>query len=176
MTASRSTIFAEMLESLRRDSPLATLAAAIGVVLVVVAAARDRRLVAAVLLALAMGVSWLGGLAAWQNIRLNYVDFIAIPITLGIGCEYPFNVADRARLLGGDVASAVARSGGAVLLCSFTTAVGYASLVVSDVQALASFGKLAVCGEIACVFAAIVFLPAVLTVIARRTPAHSRRA
>ena len=93
---------------------------------------------------------------------MNYVNFIAIPITLGIGCEYPFNIADRVRLLGGDVREAVSRSAGAVLLCSFTTIVGYGSLMLSDFQALESFGKLAVTGEIACVLAAVLFLPSVL--------------
>ena len=166
-TASRSTIFAEMLRSLRRDGPLASLASTIGVVIVVVAAARSVRLVTGVLLALAVGVIWLLGWASFAGVRLNYVDFIAIPITLGIGCEYPFNIADRVRLLGGDVVSAVARSGGAVVLCSFTTIVGYGSLLVSDVQALESFGKLAVAGELACVFAAVLLLPSVLVLLGR---------
>ena len=168
MTASRSTIFAEMLRSLRRDGPLASLAATLGVVLVVLVAARNRRLAAGVLLALFVGVTWLVGWAAVSGIRLNYVNFIALPITLGIGCEYPFNIADRVRLLGGDVGAAVARSGGAVLLCSFTTVVGYGSLLLSDVQALESFGKLAVCGELACVFAAVFFLPSVITLLTAR--------
>src|SRR5262249_28686320 len=153
-TASRSTIFAEMLTSLRRDGPLASFAASAGVVLVVILAARRRGLVLGVLVALAASITWLLGWASVAGVRLNYVDFIAIPITLGIGCEYPFNIADRVRLLGGDVGGAVARSGGAVLLCSFTTIVGYGSLLLSDVQALEAFGKLAVAGELACVFAA----------------------
>jgi len=118
---------------------------------------------AAVLGALAFGVIVLLGSAPLFGLRLNYVNFIALPITFGIGCEYPFNIADRVRLLGGDVQAAVSRSAGAVILCSFTTTVGYASLLLSDFQALESFGKLAVTGEIACVFAAVLFLPSVLS-------------
>ncbi len=167
MTASRSTIFAEMLRSLRRDGPLASLIASVGVIVVVIVAARDRRLVLGVLAALAVGVAWLLGGAAFAHVRLNYVNFIALPITLGIGCEYPFNIADRVRLLGGDVSAAVSRSGGAVLLCSLTTTIGYGSLLLSDVQALESFGKLAVCGELACVFAAVFLLPSLLVVLQR---------
>jgi hypothetical protein len=64
--------------------------------------------------------------------------------------------------LKGDVTSAVKRSGGAVMLCSYTTIIGYGSLLVSDQQAVASFGRLAVVGEIACVAMAIAFLPALL--------------
>jgi preprotein translocase subunit SecF len=167
MTASRSTIFAEILTSIRRDGPLASLVAFVAVVIVVVLAARSARLVASVLIALVMGVTWLVGWAAVAHVRINYVNFIALPITLGIGCEYPFNIADRTRLLGGNASEAVRRSAGAVMMCSFTTAVGYGSLLFSDFQALESFGKLAVLGEIACVFAAVFFLPALFVALGR---------
>ena len=158
-TASRSTIFAEMLTSMRRDAPLASLVALLGVSLVVVAASRTARLATSVLLSLVMAATWLVGWGAYLGVRINYVNFIALPITLGIGCEYPFNIVDRARILGGDATAAVERSAGAVLLCSFTTVVGYGSLLFSDFQALESFGKLAVFGELACVFAAVFVLP-----------------
>ena len=167
-TASRSTIFAEMLSSLRRDGPRASLFSLAAVTLVVLWFSRDRRVAVGALGALALGVIWLLGFAAVTEAKLNYVNFIALPITFGIGCEYPFNLADRVRLLDGDVRAAVTRSSGAVLLCSFTTTVGYGSLLLSDFQALESFGKLAVLGEIACVFAAVFVLPSTLTLLMRR--------
>jgi predicted RND superfamily exporter protein len=166
-TASRSTIFAEMLTSMRRDGPLASLVALAGVSLVVIAASRTVRLAGSVLLSLVMAATWLLGWGAALGVRINYVNFIALPITLGIGCEYPFNLADRTRLLGGDATAAVERSAGAVLLCSFTTIVGYGSLLFSDFQALQSFGKLAVFGEAACVFAAVFVLPSLFVVWGR---------
>jgi predicted RND superfamily exporter protein len=167
MTASRSTIFAEMLRSLRRDGPLASGVALVAVVAVVAVAARDRAVTLRVVTALLVGVACLAGVAAWLDVRINYVNFVALPITLGIGCEYPFNIADRARLLGGDAAEAVRRSAGAVMLCSFTTVVGYGSLLFSDFQALESFGKLAVTGEIACVFSAVFLVPSLWHVAKR---------
>ena len=165
MTASRSTIFAEMLESIRRDGPIASGVALCAVIAVVILASRGARSVVAVLGALAIGVAALVGWAAIFDARINYVNFIALPITLGIGCEYPFNIADRARLLDGDAAEAVRRSAGAVLMCSFTTVVGYGSLIFSDFQALEGFGKLAVVGEVGCVFGAVFFVPALLSAL-----------
>jgi len=165
MTASRSTIFAEMLESIRRDGPLASGVALLAVIAVVTVASRGGRSVAAVLGALGIGVAVLLGWAALFDVRINYVNFIALPITLGIGCEYPFNIADRARLLDGNVSEAVRRSAGAVLMCSFTTVVGYGSLIFSDFQALEGFGKLAVVGEVGCVLGAVFFVPALLTAL-----------
>ncbi len=164
-TASRSTVFAEMIRSMARDGPLATAASFGAVVVVVVIATSNFRGAVAVILALVIGVIWTVGGAAHANLRLNYVNFIALPITFGIGCEYPFNIFDRTRLLKGNISEAVKRSGGAVILCSYTTAIGYGSLMYSDFQALESFGKLAVSGEIACLFAAILFLPALLHVM-----------
>lgn len=173
MTASRSTIFAEMLASLRRDGPLASGVSLIAVAFVVIVLSRNRQVAIAVLGALLLGVIWLFGGAAAMGARLNYVNFIALPITFGIGCEYPFNLADRVRLLKGDVPQAVARSSGAVLLCSFTTIVGYGSLMLSDFQALESFGKLAVLGELACVFAAVFVMPSALVLLGRRRDARN---
>ena len=167
-TASRSTVFAEMIRSMERDGPRATLASLLGVALVVVLATRNLRGALAVLAALLMGVTWLVGGAAWFGEKLNYVNFITLPITFGIGCEYPFNVYDRSRLLGGDVAAAVKRVGGAVALCSFTTVVGYSSLLFADFQALQSFGRLAVSGELACLAGALLMLPALLHLLGRR--------
>ncbi|WP_394842150.1 MMPL family transporter [Pendulispora brunnea] len=173
MTASRSTIFAEILRSMREDGPRVSLLAFALVVLVLVVAGRRTKWIVSVLVALVLGVVWLVGFAAYRDIRVNYVNFIALPITLGIGCEYPFNIADRTRLLDGDVVGAMLRSSGAVLLCSFTTVVGYGSLMFSDVQALNSFGVLAVAGEMACVFSAVVFLPSLLSILGKRRPALS---
>jgi predicted RND superfamily exporter protein len=164
-TASRSTIFAEMIRSMERDGPRATLASLAGVGIVVFLATRSGRGAAAVLFSLAMAVTWLVGGAAALGEKLNYVNFITLPITFGIGCEYPFNVYDRVRLLRGDVDGALSRVGGAVALCSFTTMVGYGSLLFADFQALQSFGRLAVLGELACLAGALLVVPAFLRLV-----------
>ena len=166
-TASRSTIFAELIRSMKRDGPLATGASFLAVVIVVTFATRSRIGTFSVLLALVMGVTCLVGLAAYTETKLNFLNFIALPITFGIGSEYPFNIYDRSRLLGGDVTQAVKLHLGAVTLCSYTTIIGYGSLMIADNQALQSFGRLAAIGEIACLFAALFVLPSILHVVRR---------
>ena len=172
-TASRSTIFAEMIRSMERDGPLATGASFVAVMIVVTLATRSKIGTFSTLLALLMGVGCLVGIAAYTQTRLNFFNFIALPITFGIGCEYPFNIFDRTRLLKGDVHAAVSRGGGAVALCSYTTSIGYGSMLFSDNQALQSFGRLAMWGEIACVAMGLLFLPALLTLLLKKrsTPA-----
>jgi predicted RND superfamily exporter protein len=56
-----------------------------------------------------------------------------------------------------------------VALCSFTTTVGYGSLLFADNQALQSFGRLAMSGEILALVAALIVLPALLHLWPRRT-------
>ncbi|MFO0736235.1 MAG: MMPL family transporter [Labilithrix sp.] len=161
-TASRSTVFAEMIKSMERDGPLATGASLVAVSMVVLFATSSFRGFVCVMISLILAVVWMVGGAAWTDSRLNFLNFIALPITFGIGCEYPFNIFDRSRLLKDDVTLAVRRSGGAVALCSFTTTVGYGSLLFADNQALQSFGHLAMSGEILAINSALFVLPALL--------------
>ncbi|MBX3189644.1 MAG: MMPL family transporter [Labilithrix sp.] len=171
-TASRSTIFAEMIRSMERDGPIATFASFAAVAVVVMLATSNRRGTVAVLLALILGVVWMLGIANASGEKLNFLNFIALPITFGIGSEYPFNIYDRSRLLGGDVTQAVKLHLGAVVLCSYTTTIGYGSLILADNQALQSFGRLAMVGEVACLFGALLFLPSLLHLMAKRRPLH----
>jgi predicted RND superfamily exporter protein len=174
-TASRATVFAQMIQSMERDGPLASGASFLAVVCVVLLATRNRVGALSVLSALLVGVVWMVGLAAALNHKLNFLNFIALPITFGIGCEYPFNIYDRSRLLHGDTTRAVTLSGGAVALCSYTTTIGYGSLLFSDNQALQSFGWLAISGEVACLLAALLLVPSILHVC-KATPFAMSRA
>ncbi len=161
-TASRASVYAAMIRSIRTDGLLATGTSFLAVVAVVLVATHSLRGAFSVVAALVLGVIVTVGWAAVIDLRLNFLNFIALPITFGIGCEYPFNIYDRSRILLGNVTDAVRRSGGAVMLCSYTTIIGYGSLTISDQQAVASFGSLAVVGELACVTMAMLFLPSLL--------------
>ena len=50
----------------------------------------------------------------------------------------------------------------AIVLCSLTTVVGYGSLLVSSNPAIRSFGTAAVLGEVTCLLAALIVLPAIV--------------
>ena len=58
------------------------------------------------------------------------------------------------------MALALRDTGGAVILCSLTTTLGYLALVSSINLAVRSLGVAAVLGEIACLGAVILVLPA----------------
>jgi predicted RND superfamily exporter protein len=108
---------------------------------------------------------------AWLlGLRVNFLDFVALPITIGIGIDYAANLAARDRH-DGNLGSRelLASTGSAVLLCSFTTMVGYGSLLLSLNQGIRSFGAAAILGEATCLGAALLFAPALLRA-RRRTP------
>ncbi|MFL5374868.1 MAG: RND transporter, partial [Myxococcales bacterium] len=69
----------------------------------------------------------------------------------------------------GDVLLSLAEVGPAVALCSWTSIVGYGSLLFSLNRALRSFGWYAMAGEVTTIVTAIVLLPALL-LLARRGP------
>jgi predicted RND superfamily exporter protein len=62
------------------------------------------------------------------------------------------------------VERSVLSTGGAVTLCSLTTIIGYSSLLLAKNQALFLFGAVAVIGEVSCLSAALLALPATLLV------------
>jgi predicted RND superfamily exporter protein len=106
-------------------------------------------------------------------VRLNFLNFIALPLTFGIGVDYAVNIVQRYVQEGsGGALVAVKRTGGAVILCSLTTMLGYIALAGSMNQAVRSLGVAAVLGEIACLFAAVLVLPAGLVLWGRKTSAR----
>jgi hypothetical protein len=154
---------ADILSSVRRDGVIASATAFFGVVIVVLGLLRFRLETALVLGSLVLGVVVLGALAITLDIRINFANFIAFPITFGIGVDYAVNVASRWELDGeGSMVDAVQTTGGAVTLCSATTIIGYSSLLLAENRALFLFGLLAVLGEVACLTTAVVVMPAVV--------------
>jgi uncharacterized protein len=161
--AGHTSLFAAMLRSIAHDGPIATVAAILGVALMVVLLFRNLRRSAMVLLSLAVGVLWMGGAGALMHMKLNFLNFVALPITFGIGVDYAVNIF--ARLAGeprANHAHALAETGSAVALCSSTTIIGYSSLLIASNGALVSFGKLANLGEVGCLLAALLLVPAAI--------------
>ncbi|MBI5548323.1 MAG: MMPL family transporter [Deltaproteobacteria bacterium] len=158
-------VCADLIASVRRDGPIATACAFAGVVLLSLLLARGARGGAMVVVALLTGIAWTCGLAVALGLRLNFLNFVALPITFGIGVDYAANVYGRYRLGKPSPQSAiqaVAGAGPAVALASATTVVGYSALLLSRNGALFSFGMLAVIGELCCLATALVLLPAML--------------
>lgn len=174
--AGRAPVFADMISAVYDDMPRAIVAAFLATLILVLVSFRKRRDSLLSIMALLMGIVWMAGTMAALGMKLNFLNFVAFPITFGNGVDYSINVMRRYRLeeQAGNpkpITSAVRRSGGAVVLCSLTTIVGYTSLYVSANQAMNSFGLAMGISEVTCLLAAVLTMPAVMILLAKRRAA-----
>lgn len=154
-------VFADVLRAVRRDSRTLTVVAAVLVMLVLVVITRRAATILRVGFALVAGIAVMLGIAVITGQKLNFFNFVALPTTFGVGIDYAINIEERIRQRGGhEIARAVFEAGPAVVLASMTSILGYASLLIADSRALASFGALAMLGEISCVVLALTAIPA----------------
>ncbi|HEY8946650.1 MAG TPA: MMPL family transporter [Polyangiaceae bacterium] len=156
-------IFADMLESVRADAPKAMLIALVATLVVILAAFGG---LAAGWLAFAsfvLGLSWLFAFLALTGERINFLNFVALPISVGIGADYAVNMMKRLEQEGSlRLSRVLEETGGAVVLCSLTTLFGYLALTFSENGAVRSFGRAAAVGEIAMLLSATLMIPAAL--------------
>jgi hypothetical protein len=158
-TSGSAVVFGAMIRSVLHDGPIATTVSLLAVVVLVLAMIRPVRAAFVAVAILLLGVTLMVGSAGWARVHVTFLNFIALPITFGIGAEYVLNVVTRYREER-DILRSVVSTGAAVALCSWTTIVGYGSLLAARNQALQGFGAMAILGEVSCLSAAIVALPA----------------
>lgn len=171
----RAVIYADMWEAVTAAVPVAIVAAFAAVLLVVLVTFRAGKPALLVLGGLLIGIGWMGLGISILDIKLNFLNFVALPLTFGIGVDYAVNVVWRATREGPDGALiAVRETGGAVVLSSLTTTLGYVALISSMNFAVRSLGVVAVLGEISTMVAAMLVLPGVLMWLARRKAAASQ--
>jgi predicted RND superfamily exporter protein len=161
-------VFADVLRAVVRAGPRATAAASVGVVVLVLIVLGWGRPAAVTFACALTATTLMIAIAALLGLKVNFLDFVALPITLGISVDYSANVVARERSGGAQRReNALATTGGAVVLCSWTTTVGYASLLLSSNAGIRSFGLMAILGEATCLLSALILAPALLTVLER---------
>jgi predicted RND superfamily exporter protein len=158
-----SFILADLLRGLKKDGPLTSGVALGGVIILAILLAGGFMSGFLMCLCLLLGTWWLLCIQGALDIKFNFFNFIALPLTFGIGVDYPINVFVRCRQENyQNYGKILATSGAAVVLCSLTTIIGYYTLIGATNLALVSFAKLALIGEITCLVAALILLPVLL--------------
>ena len=165
----RAVIFADLLHASLVDMPRSVVLSLLLTAVTVILLFRRAGPAAMVLGSLLLALDWVLGTMAAFDVRLSFINFIALPITFGIGVDYPVNLFARYdQDRGAGVLGAMHGAGGPVILCSMTTSLGYIALLRSHNEAVRSLGALAVLGEASCLAAALLALPAALVLIERR--------
>jgi len=157
----RAVIYADMWSAILKDVPRAVAVSLLATLCIVALSFRERRAMLRVIVSLMVGIFWTVGVLALCKFKLNFLNFIALPVTFGIGVDYAVNIVQRDLELE-DPLEVLRRTGGAVILCSLTTLLGYLALARSLNYGVRSLGVTAVIGEAACLMAAVMWLPAAL--------------
>ena len=156
-------IFADVLQSIREEAPKAIVLSFIGTLAVIFIAFRGSKNGLLALSVLVVGLSWLVAFLYFDHIKLNFLNFVALPISIGVGADYALNIMKRSELTDeAKLPQALVETGGAVVLCSLTTTLGYVALMFSMNGATELFGLTAAAGEVTTLLAAVLFLPAIL--------------
>lgn len=168
----KSVIFADMFLAVISDAPKAIVVSLLGTLLIVLLTFRGRRAAWGAMITLLLGVTWMVAAMAMIDskltppfelvgMKLNFLNFVALPISIGISADYVVNILKRYRIAGpGQIHRVISETGGAVVLCSLTTTLGYLALTMSVNQAIQSFGVAGAIGEVSCVLAAVLIMPA----------------
>lgn len=163
-TSGSSVIFADIVDAIRRDAPIAAATAAFAIAIMVVFVVGLNRMAVGVLLSTILGSAVMVATVALMGMKVNFLDFVALPITIGLGVDYGINIAHRGyhgqnQASNQDRYAALRTSGVAVLIASGTTVIAYGSLLVSANSAVRSFGLASLIGEVCCVVTAMALVP-----------------
>lgn len=118
---------------------------------------------------LAMGILMALGIMGLCGVPLNPANMIALPLVLGVGVDNGVHLLHdflSSKTEGrGRLSQAIGRG---VLVKALTTMIGFGTLMISRQRGLSGLGFCLTLGVACCMVAALVFLPAVLRVLATR--------
>lgn len=160
-----SLVFSDLVKIVKTDAPMLTFVSFAAVSLFVLLFMKRAKSGFVTIMALLWVVPIMIASMALMNIKINFFNFVALPLTFGVGVDYSINIALRFNESRRWTTSEILRNtGGAVFLCSLTTMIGYFVLTRSTNQAVAQFGIVAVIGEIVAIVAAMMIVPALIIV------------
>lgn len=113
-----------------------------------------------------IGLASLAGIMPVLGLDFNFINLIVIPMIVGIGIDdgvHFTNTYCKSDHL--NISKGMFQTGRAVILTSLTTLVGFGSIALSHYPGLRSMGYVAVIGIGACMFASIIVLPAIFSMM-----------
>jgi predicted RND superfamily exporter protein len=138
-----------------------------GVLLVLIIHLRSPSAIVMSLLPTAVGVIVMFGTMGYMNISFNVVNFVGLPISVGLGAVYGVHALHRLRELN-DETLLSSSTGPAILLSGLTTVAGFSSLMVAHHRGIYSLGFVTAVGVAVNFIGSLVFLPALHRVLRLR--------
>lgn len=110
-----------------------------------------------------LGSFWMLGIAAFLGMRLDFFNVIVIPVLIGAGVDDGVHFYAHYREQGrGSVGAVMRAMGGALVMTTVTSAIGFAGLAATDYAGLQSMGYLAMIGFATTLSATLLALSPVL--------------
>ncbi|WAS93815.1 efflux RND transporter permease subunit [Nannocystis punicea] len=153
----------EVVDTIRGDGPL-VMCAVFGV-LIVTALVMFRSVAHAAIVLATVGsaLGWLAAVFVAMGWTLNLFNLVALPLLVGMGQDDSLHIIHRYREEGtGRLAHTMRETGGAVVLTTVTTVIGFSSMLFVDHIGLRSLGWTAVVGMTFCLVASLTLVPACL--------------
>jgi hopanoid biosynthesis associated RND transporter like protein HpnN len=116
-------------------------------------------------LPLGLGMLQTFGLMGLVGIDLNAANLIGVPLILGIAVDYGVHIVHDALERPGPYRMS-ASTANSVLVDALTTILGFGALMVASHRGLESLGRLLTLGVTTCTLTSLVFLPALLNLVA----------
>ncbi len=156
-------VIPEIVDIIRGDGPVVL--GLSGGVLFLISLLLFRRLGSAlvVLGTVSLALVWLGGLLWLQDWKINFFTVIAFPLLVGMGQDDAIHILHRHQE-GSRMGVVLRETGGAILMTTVTTVLGYGGMVFADHLGLYSLGFAAASGMALCFVASVAVLPAGLRV------------
>lgn len=115
------------------------------------------------LLPVLIGMFWMLGVAGFIGLNLDFFNVIIIPVLIGAGVDDGVHFYAHYRAQGRGSVGAVMKSlGGALVMTTITSAIGFMGLAVTDYGGLKSMGYLAIIGLSMTLLGTMLVLPAIL--------------
>lgn len=115
---------------------------------------------------LAVALASICGIMVIFGLDFNFFNLIVLPMIAGIGIDDGVHLTNTYRRRDqGNMLEEMTKTGRAAVLTSLTTLVGFGSLSLSHYPGLRSIGYVAVIGISACLFASIIVLPAIFSIM-----------
>jgi predicted RND superfamily exporter protein len=162
-------VFRALIEIIGRDGRNAVLLTLVIVFLLLWVDYRNPGHSLMAMIPLALGVFWMVGFMHLTGMKLTIMNFMGLPMIIGIGIDYGVHILHRWRHEGrGKIRIVYSSTGKAILLTSLTTMLAFGSLVFSIWRGFGQLGGALFLGVGACFLTTVIVLPGIIGMLERR--------
>ena len=162
-------VFRALIEIIGRDGRNAVLLTLVIVFLLLWVDYRNPGHSLMAMIPLALGVFWMVGFMHLTGMKLTIMNFMGLPMIIGIGIDYGVHILHRWRHEGrGKIRIVYSSTGKAILLTSLTTMLAFGSLIFSIWRGFGQLGGALFLGVGACFLTTVIVLPGIIGMLERR--------